>query len=154
MFRLGNNLNRDSLDLIERDLISSAVVKLGRARAGVRRHLLGLFQRAFVVQVIGDAGGAEGMATDRRFDSRQPSAAADHPPDIGGLEIVAGEFVFRSRGGAEARAFVIGGVDVFVEIEVRVALEQKPAVSRPVCWTVDGPVLTTSARSRPGCGRS
>src|SRR5262249_1442089 len=34
----------------------------------------------------------------------------------------------------------------------RVAVDQKPPLSRPVCWTTAGPVLTTSARTRPGCG--
>jgi uncharacterized protein (TIGR03083 family) len=37
---------------------------------------------------------------------------------------------------------------------VRVALDQKQAISRPVCWTArDGLVLTTSARTHPECGR-
>jgi hypothetical protein len=37
---------------------------------------------------------------------------------------------------------------------VRVTLDRKLAISRPVCWTArEGAVFTTSARTRPGCGR-
>jgi hypothetical protein len=38
--------NRNPLDLVERNFIPGAVIKLGGARAFVRRHRLGVFQRA------------------------------------------------------------------------------------------------------------
>ena len=42
--RARDRLNSDPLDLLERHLISPAVVKLGGARAFVRRHGLGLLK--------------------------------------------------------------------------------------------------------------
>jgi hypothetical protein len=45
--------NRDPLDLVERDLIPGAVVKLGGARALMRRHGLCVFERAAGLE-IGD----------------------------------------------------------------------------------------------------
>ena len=48
----------DFLHLIQRDLVIGAAVKLGGTWTCVRDHLLRFFERAFVVQIIGDAGGA------------------------------------------------------------------------------------------------
>ena len=70
-------LNRNPLDLIEGDVIAGAVVELGGARAFVRRHELGVFQRAAGFEVGGDAGGlpiaSEGLRSGSaplRTDSR------------------------------------------------------------------------------------
>jgi hypothetical protein len=38
--------NRNSLDLIERDLVTGAIIELGGAGAFVRRHSLGIFESA------------------------------------------------------------------------------------------------------------
>ena len=38
--------NRNSFHLVERDLVAGAVVELGGARAFVRGHELGVFERA------------------------------------------------------------------------------------------------------------
>src|SRR3984893_991319 len=60
--RAGDPLNPDPLDLIERDLVAGAVVKLGCARAFVRRHRLGVFERSTGLEIGGDAGRAEHVA--------------------------------------------------------------------------------------------
>src|SRR5215813_11811523 len=57
-------LNPDPLDLIECDLVTGAVIELGSAGAFVRRHALGVFQRAAGVHVGGDPSGPEGMTVD------------------------------------------------------------------------------------------
>jgi hypothetical protein len=57
-----------------------AVVKLGRARAFVRRHFLGVLERAAVGKIGGDAGRAKGVAADRCRDAGRRGAPADHPP--------------------------------------------------------------------------
>ena len=61
-------LDRDPLDLVERNLILSAVIKLGGPRRFVVGDLLGHFQLAAVLQIRRDAGRAEGMIADPRFD--------------------------------------------------------------------------------------
>ena len=50
-------------DLIERDLVTPAVVELGRPRAFVRGHLLDMFEQPAVLEIDGDAD-------DRRFFCR------------------------------------------------------------------------------------
>ena len=55
------NLDRNPLDLIERNLILPPVVELGRPRALVVGDMLRGFKRAVVLQVRGDAGCPEGM---------------------------------------------------------------------------------------------
>jgi hypothetical protein len=64
--------NRNPLHLIERDLIAGAVVELGGARTFVRRHGLGVFERASGFQIGGDSGCPEGVAS-RRWTMRQAS---------------------------------------------------------------------------------
>jgi hypothetical protein len=54
----------DLLDLVERDLVAGAVVELGRARALVRGHRLGVFERAAALEVGGDAGCPEYVAAE------------------------------------------------------------------------------------------
>src|SRR5258708_13200129 len=86
----------DLLDLVDRDLVVRAVVELGGAWAGVRGHLLGLFQCAVVGQVVGDAGGAEAMAADLGLDAGRLGTAAGHPPAVGGADRVPGRFTLVS----------------------------------------------------------
>jgi hypothetical protein len=50
----------------ERYLIAGAVVQLGGARALVRRHGLGIFERASGFEIGGNAGRAEQVVADRR----------------------------------------------------------------------------------------
>ena len=46
-------------------------------------HRSGLFQRAAVLEIGGDAGGAEGVVADLRLDPGGAGAAADHLIGIG-----------------------------------------------------------------------
>jgi len=70
--------NRDPLDFIERDLIAGAVVELGRARALVRRHDLGVFERAADLEIRGDAGCTEYVAAELDPETGFGRAPADH----------------------------------------------------------------------------
>jgi hypothetical protein len=56
--------DRNTLDLIERDFVAGAIVELGGAWAFVRRHGLRIFERAARLEVGGDAGRPEHMATE------------------------------------------------------------------------------------------
>jgi hypothetical protein len=46
-------LDRNSFDLVERNLVAGAVIELRRARAGVVGHRLGVFERAAVGEEMG-----------------------------------------------------------------------------------------------------
>ena len=80
---LHDTSNQDALDLIERDLILAAVVKPGGASTFVVGHLLGDFKFSAIAQVLGNAGGAEGVATDAGFHMGIECTPPDHPVDIG-----------------------------------------------------------------------
>jgi hypothetical protein len=56
--------NLDPLDLVERDRVAGAVVELGRTRAFVRGHRLGVFQRPAAFKISGDPGRAEHVAAE------------------------------------------------------------------------------------------
>ena len=45
--------------------------------------LLGMFDRAAVFEVGGDAGRPEGVAADLGLDASRERPSANHPPDIG-----------------------------------------------------------------------
>ncbi len=61
--------NEYPLHLVEGDFLGATVVKLRRACRGMVRHLRGLFKRAAVLQVSGDARGAKGVVADARGDA-------------------------------------------------------------------------------------
>src|ERR1700751_1862843 len=73
-------LQHNPLHLIERDLVVTAILKLGRARALMRRHLLGVLEEAAVEQIDGDAGRAEAVAANPRQESGSLGPAYDHAP--------------------------------------------------------------------------
>ena len=56
--------NDDPFDLVERDPVVRAVVKLGRLRRLVRGDLLRLLDGAAVLEIGGDARRPEGVAAD------------------------------------------------------------------------------------------
>ena len=56
-------------DLIERYLIVAAVIELGRARAFVRCHLLGVFKQSAIEQIDGDT------SCPKRVTAELPSSA-------------------------------------------------------------------------------
>jgi hypothetical protein len=62
-------LNRNPLDFVERNLILSAVIKLGCSRRFMVGDLLRHFQLFAVLQIRRDAGRAEGMIVKPRFDA-------------------------------------------------------------------------------------
>ena len=55
--RAGKWLDRNPLDLVERDLVTGAVVELCRPRAFMRRHGLGILERGAGLEIGSDAGG-------------------------------------------------------------------------------------------------
>jgi hypothetical protein len=59
--------NLDSLDLVEGDFIAGAVIELGGARALMRRHGLGVFQRTTGLEIRSNAGCPEHVATEFSF---------------------------------------------------------------------------------------
>ena len=52
---VGARSYRNPLDLVEADLVGGAIVEFGRPRRLVGRDLLGVLQRAAVLEVGGDA---------------------------------------------------------------------------------------------------
>lgn len=71
-----NSLNSDPLDFLQRDLVSRAVVELGRPRALMSGHCPGVLQRAVGLQVGDDAGLAEGVAADGDLEPDRPRPGA------------------------------------------------------------------------------
>ena len=57
-------LNRNALDLIQRDRIVGAVIELGGARALMCGHRLRVLESAAGLEVGGDAGRAEDVAAE------------------------------------------------------------------------------------------
>ena len=62
-------LDGDAFYLIQGNLILAAIIQFGRARRLVIGNLLRDFERAAVFEVRGDAGGAERVVADLRFDA-------------------------------------------------------------------------------------
>jgi hypothetical protein len=71
-------LNRNPLDLVERDFVTGPIVELGGARAFVRGHGLGVFERAASLEVGSDAGCAEHVAAELDLEAGLGRAPADH----------------------------------------------------------------------------
>ena len=71
-------LNPDPLDLVERDLVTGAVIKLGGAWAFMRGHELRVFERTAGVHIGGDAGRPKRMAIDAHLEPHGGRAALDH----------------------------------------------------------------------------
>ena len=68
--------NRNPLHFIKRDFVPSAVVELGGGRAFMRRHKLGVFQRAAGLQMGRDSGGPDTPPADRGCD--RPNIGREH----------------------------------------------------------------------------
>ena len=75
---LGRSLNHHPLDLIEAHFVVPTIVKLRGARAGVVRHRGSFFERTAVLEIGGDARGAEGVIADFRLDAGRRRAPPDH----------------------------------------------------------------------------
>src|ERR1700738_3200602 len=70
-------LDRDSLDLVERNLVLSAVIKLGCSRRFMVSDLLRDFEFAAVLQIRRNPGRAESMIANPCFDASRFRAPAD-----------------------------------------------------------------------------
>src|SRR4051794_14446580 len=110
--------NHNPLHFIERNLITSAVVKLGRARAFMRGHGLGIFERSTSLEIRGDPGSAENMAAELLLEPGFCGAAADHPIGINAVHQLAGQRAGSAARTAEEGAFAIiadaGSGEIFV----------------------------------------
>jgi len=79
-------LDGDAFDLVEADLVGRSVVELGCAWGLVGGDLLRVLQRTAVLEVGGDAGGAEGVAAEERgLDAGNTAADAKHAQWAGSL---------------------------------------------------------------------
>jgi hypothetical protein len=70
-------LDRDALDLVERNLVLPTVVELGRPRRFMVSDLLRYFQLPAVPQIGRDAGRPEGMIANACFNAGRFGAPAD-----------------------------------------------------------------------------
>src|ERR1700758_1000388 len=77
IFRRFENSDRNPFDLIKRDFVIAAVIKLGRPWRFVVGDLLRDFEFAAVLQILRDAGRAEGMIANLRFDAGRFRPSAD-----------------------------------------------------------------------------
>jgi hypothetical protein len=96
--------NSDSYHLIEGNLITGAIVKLGGARAFIRRHGLGVFERTAGLEIGGDAGRAEDVAAKLAFQAGFGRAAADHLVGVDAVHRPVGQDTGFPRGRAEEGA--------------------------------------------------
>jgi hypothetical protein len=100
--------NRNLLDLIKGDFILAAVIEFGRPGRGMVGDLLRLFQRAFVLHIGGDPGGAEDMVADLGLNAGVLGPALDHAVSILLPEAIRRQrFRLAARGRAKQRAIRI-----------------------------------------------
>src|ERR1017187_2110294 len=101
--------NPNSLNFPYADVIVAPVIEPGGFRVRMPGHALRDFDTATVRQVICYAGGAEGVAAYRGFNSRIGSATAHHVPDIRTRHRPRPELLRFSERGAEQRPLAIIG---------------------------------------------
>src|SRR6516162_1642314 len=105
---LSDDSDIDPFDLIERDLVASPVVELGRARAFVRGHSQGVFERAAGLEVGGDAGRPEHVAAELPLKAGLGGTAADHLIGIDAMHWPVGrDSRFSDRRAEEGGPFLI-----------------------------------------------
>src|SRR5712691_2608970 len=71
-------LDRDPLDLIDRDGVAGAIVELGRPRALVRRHGLGVLEGPAGLEISRDAGRPKDVTPELDSKAGLGGAPADH----------------------------------------------------------------------------
>lgn len=71
----------DLFDLIDRDIVRTAVIELCGSRRGMAGDVSGAFDGAAVGELGGDAGGAEGVIADGRGEPCRLAATRHHSPD-------------------------------------------------------------------------
>ena len=95
--------NHDPLDLVEVHLVPPPVIELGRPGAGMVGHGRGLLQRAAVLEIGRDAGGAKAVIADLGLDPGRRRAPANHRVGVGLGQGSAGELAGAAADGAEER---------------------------------------------------
>jgi hypothetical protein len=75
----------------------------------VRGHHLGVFKGPAVIEVCGDARGAEGVIADRRGNAGVRCAALKHAPCVGLAHRAVCEDAGAPEDGAEKRPFAVAG---------------------------------------------
>src|SRR5260221_2583322 len=112
-------LDGDSLNFIERDFVSAAVVEFGCPWRFMVGDLLCHFQLAGVFQIRRDAGRAESMIADPRFDACRFRAPADDAVGVLLEEGIGCKLSGLAAGGAEEIAVDVisdaGRFDVIVQ---------------------------------------
>jgi long-chain acyl-CoA synthetase len=113
------SLKSNSLDLVLRESVLRAVVKLGRARTFMRGHGLRMLQRAAIAEIGGDPRRAKRVIADRRHDVCRRGTPADHASGVGLRHRLLGQHGGAvSRAGAEQPALAVlgdAGGDVSVQ---------------------------------------
>lgn len=121
-------LDRDSLDLIERDLIGRAVVKLCGPRAFVSSDCLSVLERSAIQQIGRDACRAEGVAVCGRAELGLPAPPLDHAVDIDAGHAAVAEAAFLRHAAPERCALLLflnsHGLDIGVEILLRLVMDR------------------------------
>jgi len=116
-------LNRNPLDLVERNFIISPVIELGCPRRFVVRDLLRDLEFTAVFQIRGDAGCTESMIANPRFDAGRFRAPADDAVGVLLEEGIGGKLASLAAGTAEEIAVdVIGDAGRF-DIIVQTLIE-------------------------------
>jgi len=112
-------LNRNPLDLVERNFIISPVIELGCPRRFVVRDLLRDLEFTAVFQIRGDAGCTESMIANPRFDAGRFRAPADDAVGVLLEEGIGCELAGLAAGGTEEIAVDVigdtGRFDVIVQ---------------------------------------
>jgi len=116
-------LNRNPLDLVERNFIISPVIELGCPRRFVVRDLLRDLEFTAVFQIRDDAGCTESMIANPRFDAGRFRAPADDAVGVLLEEGIGCKLAGLAAGGAEEIAVdVIGDAGRF-DIIVQTLIE-------------------------------
>jgi len=93
-------VDRNPFYLVESDLVAGAVVKLCSARAFMRGHRLGVFERAAGLEISGDTRRSEHVAAKFPLQAGLGCAAADHLIGVDTMHRLGGQY----PGSAKSRA--------------------------------------------------
>src|SRR6202000_247481 len=99
--------NRDPLYLVQRDLITGAVIKLGGPWALVRRHCLRVLKRTAGIQISSDARRPKRVVSDVNLQPRRGRSPLDHRPGVAAVHPFVGQRASAAGRGAEEWAFAV-----------------------------------------------
>src|ERR1039458_9260072 len=125
-FRVARS-NYNPLDLVERDLIASTIIKPRGARRLMRGHLLRDFELPAIFQIRGNSRRTERVVADLRRDAGARSAAPDHEIRLRLAHAPAGELPSPALRRLEEGSLLAGtdpggfdvGREVFLQVVVR-----------------------------------